>query len=863
MGEVYRARDTRLDRDVAVKVLPASFADDPDRRARFEREARAVAALSHPNILAIFDVGEHDGTTYAVTELLEGETLRERLSQSSSSTPRGAPPPLGAAPRLADSRIAAAAGAPVRKAIDIAVRIAHGLAAAHDKGLVHRDLKPENVFLLKDGQVKILDFGLARQAAASDAGSGATRTVAATDPGTVMGTVGYMAPEQVRGQAVDARTDLFALGALLYEMLTGQRAFQRDTPAETMTAILREDPPELSASRAELSPALDRIVRHCLEKNPAERFQSARDVAFALEALSGSATASSGSAAVPAAGPVRRPSRWMLVAASLIVGAAAGLAAGRTLFVSAAHPATFDPKTWDAQWITNARFTPDGQTLVFSAAREGNTPRVFVIRPGSVVSQPLGPAGTELLAVSGTNELAVLTGAHLISHRVFEGTLARMTLDGAQRPVLEHVTEADWSPDGQDLAVIHAAGGRSQLEYPIGQKLYDTAGYLSDPRVSPDGRTVAFFEHLIPLDDRGWVKTVDRSGHVTTLSDEYSALEGLAWSPDGRSLHFTASRQAEEDQAYSVGAAGGTAPVMSLSSAGNLLLLDVSRTGQELATVDTIRHTIRGQVPGEQGEREFPWLDFEVGGFFSRDGRLLAFTDLNQNSGSDYAVSLRGTDGSPVVRLGPGGSFGFSPDAKWVLAIVPSKQQVVLYPTGPGAPVNLVRGPIKTYRYVSAWFSDGTRVLLCGTEASGASRCYQQRVSGGPPEPITPDGTAEAYLAADDKTLLMLRSNGTWALGSIGSTASTPAPGLTADDIALGFSRDGRSVFVQAGNGVPARVDRVDLSTGARTLARELAPPDRSGVTGVGVDQWADDGRTYTYRYIRTLSTLYVVSREQ
>jgi Tol biopolymer transport system component len=290
MGEVFRARDTRLNRDVAIKVLPESFAADPERRARFEREAQAVAALSHPNILAIFDTGMHPSAgsagspqagsgqaqLYVVTELLEGETLRDALKTGAL---------------------------PVRKAVDIAVHIAHGLAAAHDKHLVHRDLKPENIFLLEDGQVKILDFGLARQVAT---GTGATGTVAPmTDPGTLMGTVGYMAPEQVRGQAVDARADLFALGAVLYEMLSGQRAFQRDTAADTMFAIVKEDPPNLLTAHAELSPTLDRVVRHCLEKNPNERFQTARDVAFALDGLSGSGPSS----LREIDRPVARPSR--------------------------------------------------------------------------------------------------------------------------------------------------------------------------------------------------------------------------------------------------------------------------------------------------------------------------------------------------------------------------------------------------------------------------------------------------------------------------------------------------------------------------------------------------------------------------
>ncbi len=368
MGEVYRARDSRLDRDVAIKVLPESVSSDPERRARFEREAKAVAALSHPNILAIYDVGVHDGHLFAVMELLEGETLRERLKSGSL---------------------------PVRKATEIAVQIARGLGAAHDKALLHRDLKPENLFLLADGQVKILDFGLARTTA--DPNSGASETVAAmTDPGTVMGTVGYMAPEQVRGQAVDARADLFAFGALLYEMVSGQRAFQRDTAADTMTAVLKEDPPELAGTRADISPALDRIIRHCLEKNPAERFQTARDVAFALGSLSGSGTAVSGavsvSGAAPIAAPVRRGwTRWLVTGALVAAAAVVGAGVERARMPASAAPMRFTQKTFSAQTIINARFMPDGQSIIFSGAPSGNAPQLYEVRAGVLEPRPFGP----------------------------------------------------------------------------------------------------------------------------------------------------------------------------------------------------------------------------------------------------------------------------------------------------------------------------------------------------------------------------------------------------------------------------------------------------------------------------------------
>ncbi|MGC2773185.1 MAG: serine/threonine-protein kinase, partial [Candidatus Sulfotelmatobacter sp.] len=345
MGEVYRARDTRLNRDVAVKILPASFSADPERLQRFAQESRAAAALNHPNILSIYDIGEANGAPYVVSELLEGETLRDRLRNGPLSS--------------------------TRKAIDYAQQIARGLAGAHEKGIIHRDLKPENLFITHDGRVKILDFGLAKFTRPEVNVSDDAPTVqVATEAGTVLGTAGYMSPEQVRGKATDARSDIFSFGTILYEMLSGKRAFHGDSSADTMSAILKEDPPELNETNRNISPALDRIVRHCLEKSPAERFQSARDVAFNLEALTDVSTSTRGGVkALPEEKPARR---WLVpaVAGLLVLASWVGIFRYAWRAAARANP-TFHEITFRNGTIQQARFAPDGQTIIYGAAWDG------------------------------------------------------------------------------------------------------------------------------------------------------------------------------------------------------------------------------------------------------------------------------------------------------------------------------------------------------------------------------------------------------------------------------------------------------------------------------------------------------------
>jgi eukaryotic-like serine/threonine-protein kinase len=837
MGEVFRARDTRLGRDVAIKVLPASFASDAERLRRFEQEARTIAALNHPNILAIYDIGTHDCAPFLVTELLEGETLRERL--------RGGP--------LA-----------VRKALDVAVQAAHGVAAAHEKGIVHRDLKPANIFLTSDSRVKILDFGLAKLAERGGSGisetQSPTRTAEAqaqTEAGVVLGTAGYMSPEQVRGKPADARSDIFALGTILYEMLSGQRAFEKDSSADTMAAILKEEPPELSGEGKKIAPAVERIVRHCLEKNPAERFQSARDLAFDLEVLSGLSTTSATALAAAKSGS----RKWIAPAAAaivLIVVATGSFIAGEWKERAPGFQvARFIQLNYQPEAVFNARFAPDGATVVFSAAPEGNIPQLFVHRPDYPAPQPIGLPGTALLSISSRGELAVLTGARNIRHNVFTGTLARMELGGgAAREILQDVQSADWAPDGSGLAIIREVGGKSRVEYPIGTVLFETAGYVSDLRFSPRGDQIAFFEHPFRYDDRGSIDVVDLQSHKKVLSKGYQGEEGLAWEKDGDTIYFGAQRGGESNYLIRAVTLAGKARDV-LSGAEALWIFDTNREGNFLATENTHGWRLMSLAPGAKAERDLSWLDASDRLQLSPDGQWLLFTDYT--GGSNYALLLRRTDGSPVVRLGEGAAMGLSPDGAWALSLVPGPPpQLVLYPTGAGERRVLDRGNIENYDSAQ-FFPDGKRVLACGNEPGHAPRCYLQDISGGPLRPVTPEGTRSALVFPDGQSILVQGPEGNYSIYPLTGGSGQPVLRLAPEDIVIRSSADGRSALVFRTSEIPARVERVDLSTGRRTPVRELAPADRAGVLNISHIAVAENGSAYAYSYYRNLSGLTVI----
>jgi hypothetical protein len=829
MGEVYRARDTVLGREVAVKVLPPGFASDPDRLRRFSQEAQATAGLNHPNVLAIYHVGEQDGAPYIVSELLEGETLRDRVRTGAL---------------------------PVRKAVDVAMQAASGLAAAHDKGIVHRDLKPENLFITNDGQVKILDFGLAkltRPDTNEPVGQLATVT-AGTGAGLVLGTVGYMSPEQVRAQAVDARTDIFSLGAILYEMLSGQRAFQGETPADTMSAILREEPAPLTATIASVPPALERIVRHCLEKNPYERFQSARDLKFDLSELSSpSLMSSSGvSAGIPAAPAVSRRTRTallMLAVALLTVVAGAG---GWLAHAPSAHQPTFTRLTFRRGIVSTARFAQDRKTIVYGAAWEGAPLETFVVTADSPESRSLGVPRSTVHAVSASNELAL----SLRTGRPFppqSGTLARAPLFGgaAPRQIMDRVEYADWGP-GDTLAVTLDTGLGDRLEYPIGTPLYEEPGQIHQIRVSPDGSRVAF-QGLVQ--GKFSIAVIDRNKNKTSVVGDWLEILGLAWTAEGDEIWFAGE---SENSGWGIYAAtlSGTVRLL-LRFPGPLRLEDLAPDRRLLVNFFNTQTGIRYLAPGASQETDLSWLDTSLIGDLSPDGQWILFSELGQAGGSQGAVYLRKTDGSLAVRLGTGGALALSPDGKSALTMARSRQELRVVPVGVGEPRTITL-PKNFDRYENArWLPDG-RLLVGAIERGNNPRFYVQKI-GGELRAISPPGLqAGAIASPDGQRVLVSIDNKPLMLGVDGGDPQTVSA-IENGESPVAWSTDGQFALVSRTRDQSRTVYRVNLKTGARVLWKTIEPADLAGVVRLNALRISGDEKSYAYSYTRELGELYLV----
>jgi len=836
MGEVYRARDTRLDRTVAIKLLPGELVSAPRHRIeRFRHEARAIARITHPNICTLHDVGEDGSAIFLVMEYVDGATLAARLEDGAL---------------------------PLPLAMRVAIQIADALDHAHRHGVVHRDLKPGNIMLIRD-RVKLLDFGLAKLKERDEqVPIDATQSERLTEAGIIVGTVPYMAPEQIEGREVDARTDIFAFGVVVYEMVCGRRPFAGDSRASLMAAIVAAEPPPPSSLQPEAPASLERLILRCLAKDPEDRWQTARDLAAELRWI---AEAGSGTAA-KAPGTARRPRRaalWGALAGATLT--AVGFAATLPSIWPRPVLPSYSPVTFRRGVVSSARFTPDGQSFVYSASWEGQPFAAFLGRPESADARDLQLKDARVVSISRAGDMAVLFGPQNINKAFGLRTLASIPMaGGARKDMLTGVVDADWIPGTNSLAVIRDPGGGRPwtVEFPAGTTVHEARAAWS-LRVSPDGSRVAFFEGPVLFGGApdAMVTVVDKSGHKSTLSRDWAGI-GLAWSPAGTEVWFTATRaglNAPHLRAVSLSGVDRT-----LQDAPDWLVLhDISADGRVLLTRNTIHVNIACQRPGEPRERDLSWQLASTIRGLSPDGETLIFFDpLYSVAAKHPTLFRRSMDGSPPVPIGEGDGGALSPDGKWVLAS--SGGNLVLLPTGAGAMVTLPKGNVVRLGG-GAWLGDSKRIVFTGDEGD-KPRGYLQEIPTGVPRAITPDGVILPGKAAvrDDNSLLG-RVGGAWRLFPIHGGEGQPVPALTPGDIPLQWSQDGRYVYTvdnAEGTVLPPATDvfRVEIVTGRRVLWKTLSPSDTVGVEGSrGAVAITPDAQAYCYTYTRRLGDLFVV----
>jgi serine/threonine protein kinase len=857
MGVVYKAEDTRLHRFVALKFLPDEVARDPQSLSRFRREAQAASALNHPNICTIYDIGEQDAQAFIAMEFLDGQTLKHKVENR----------PLK-----------------IDELLELSIQMADALDAAHNRGILHRDIKPANIFITTRGQAKILDFGLAKLNASRSLSASMNGSTIAdikeeqlTNPGSTVGTVAYMSPEQARGEELDTRTDLFSFGAVVYEMCTGRVAFGGSTSAIIFEAILNRAPTPPPQLNPGLPTDLNRIVGRALEKDRDLRYQTASEMRAELKLLKrdlessrisvaqGSASATQAGAVTPAAVSARKENSsrayfvrtGLIACAVLILGAAAGWFL-RASWMPASQP-LYHQLTFRRGSIRSAHFTPNGQSVVYGASWEGSPTDLFITSPESPQSRSLNLSGAALLAISSSGEIAVSMDSRPSGVYAQVGTLARVPLNGGSpRAVLENVQWADWSPDGENLAIVRDVNGRNRLEFPIGKVLYETSGWISHPRVSRKGDLVAFADHPLPGDDGGSLRVVDLSANVKTLVSGLQTIQGLAWSADGREIWYTADQLGLKRAVYGATLSGHDRLIARVPD--TLSLQDIWQDGRVLLSRDTWRRELIGLESGESKERDLSWFDYSYPSDVSPDGKTLLFTEAGEGGGPNYSVYQRKIGEISAVRLGDGLAISVSPDGKWVIASPPTTPaQLVLLPTGAGEAKPLTHDTINHSR--ARWLPDGRRFLFSGKEPGHAARIYLQDSADAKPVPISPEGI--------DPLVLVLSPDGQQVVGvgpdekayfyPVAGGEPKAVPGIEVGEQPIQWSDDAKAIYFYKPGDLPAKVYRLDLATGHKTLWKELMPSDSAGVSRIGPILITPDGKSCLYGYHRILSDLYLV----
>ncbi len=840
-GEVYRARDPKLGRDVALKVVRAAFGSAPGGHEAFEREARLLASLSHPHIGAIYGFHEVGGTAALALELVEGETLAARLRRG----------------RLSES-----------EAVRYAVQIADALAYAHERGVVHRDVKPTNIIVTAQG-AKLLDFGLAHlmeQPAAADAATNQDASHHA-EPGTA-GTPFYMSPEQMTGLELDHRSDIYSLGLVLCQMLTG---FMPENLSGISTRTI------IRALLNQIAPRpLRMIVERCLASDPSERWLHAKDLQHALIAVAepdiGDDTAERNTTTIaPILFPQQR-ARWsgafvrraalavtVVVLGAVVVAYFAGLRAGTVT------PPDYLQLTFRRGSVLSARFA-GGDSIVYSAAWDGGPAELWSMRAGSPESRRLGIVDSKVTAVSPLGEMAILIGRRRFTQSTNPGgMLARLPIDAsAPRNVLPDVEDADWAPDGQSLAVAHVFQGKSRIEFPIATVLYQSAGWIDGVRVAPDSQHVAFIDHPLVYDDRGSVVVVDRTGGTArVLSSGWSSVTGIAWSPAGNEIWFTAATYGATSSLYAVDLAGRVRAV--LRSGNRMTIHDVDRRGRVLLAEGKYRLRISALDSTRPPERDLSWLDGSVLADLSSDGTTLLINEQAAGGGTPlYAVYVRKIDGSPAVRIGEGSSPAFSPDNNWAVALLlGSRPAIALLPTGAGQGRMLDRGPLADYKAAS-WFPDGRRLLIAASEAGRPMRLWTQDVSNGPPRPVSAEGFGLASysrpVSPDGTRASVIDSRGRiWIQPLTSAGQPQLVDSLEPGDRPIRWDADGRSFYVFRDAELPAIIYRVNAENGQKERVAVLAPSDLAGVRRLSGLQTTPDARLFVYSYAQSLTDLFLL----